>query len=75
MLYQPIISRKDNTIAAAKALIRWRKRENEAIYPGDFIPITEDSELIIGVGEYVICQLLRQLSDYHSQRFIAKNWR
>jgi len=62
MLYQPKMSREANTIAAAEALIRWRKSANKVIYLGDLILIIEDSDLIIGVGEYVICQAIINLA-------------
>ena len=67
MVYQPKVSSENHEIAAAEALIRWRKNDQVVVYPGEFIPIIEDSELIINIGEYVISKVLEQLRDYRLQ--------
>ena len=52
--YQPIASRKDNSIVALEALLRWYHPERGTVAPDLFIPIAEDSNLIVGIGEWVL---------------------
>ncbi len=59
LYYQPIIHSKSGEIASLEALIRWRDPERGLIPPGDFIPILEDTGLILQVGEWTICEALR----------------
>jgi len=66
MVYQPKISKGDNRIVAAEALIRWRKSDGSIIYPNDFISIIEDKDIIIKVGEYIIDYVLNQLNAYRT---------
>ncbi len=65
VLYQPIIDLKDNKIYKAEALIRWFHPEKGIISPADFIPIAEETGLIIDIGDWVFRQAAMQ----------AKVWR
>jgi diguanylate cyclase (GGDEF)-like protein/PAS domain S-box-containing protein len=61
LLYQPIVSLKDNRIQKAEALIRWTHPERGSISPADFIPIAEDNGLIIEIGDWVFKQAAMQV--------------
>ncbi len=54
LLYQPIVDVKQEHISGFEALIRWRKDSAETISPAKFIPIAEESNLIIPIGEWII---------------------
>lgn len=56
VLYQPIVNLKTLEIHKAEALIRWQHPEMGMIPPAKFIPIAEDTGLIIGIGEWVFKQ-------------------
>ena len=54
--YQPKTDMARSTIIGAEALVRWRHPEDGMISPADFIPVAEDSGLIVQIGEWVLAQ-------------------
>ena len=54
LYYQPLISVKDKKITGCEALMRWRHPERGMIPPDRFIPIAEETGLIISLGEWAL---------------------
>jgi diguanylate cyclase (GGDEF)-like protein len=59
--YQPILSLGDQRAAGAEALLRWKHPRQGLIPPGDFLPLLEESGLIVPVGRWIIREAMRQM--------------
>jgi diguanylate cyclase (GGDEF)-like protein/PAS domain S-box-containing protein len=62
LFYQPIIALDDGHLHGFEALIRWRHPERGLISPVDFIPLAEDTDMIIDIGRKSIMDAARQIA-------------
>ncbi|MCF6318166.1 MAG: EAL domain-containing protein [Proteobacteria bacterium] len=62
--YQPQINGNNNKIIGLEALLRWRHPNGKVIQPNDFISISEECGLILRIGDWVIEEVLKQLSTW-----------
>jgi diguanylate cyclase (GGDEF)-like protein/PAS domain S-box-containing protein len=62
--YQPVVNPADGAIIGAEALLRWDHPTRGRIAPGDFIPIAEETGLIVTVGRWVLRQALQDLAEW-----------
>jgi diguanylate cyclase (GGDEF)-like protein len=65
--YQPIVSLENGQLAGFEALIRWQHPERGFINPADFIPLAEDTGLIVPLGLWILRKACLQLSQWQWQ--------
>ena len=75
--YQPILSLEDGGISGLEALVRWNCPKRGIVPPADFIPLAEESGLIIPIGEYVLREACAQLKIWrkkgHTNLWVSVN--
>lgn len=69
VFYQPQINLFDETINGFEALVRWNHKTRGLLLPSDFIPLAEDTGLIIPIGNYVLCEACRQLKLWEEEGY------
>ena len=62
--YQPLLSLASGRIVGAEALIRWSHPRIGLIHPGEFIPLAEETGLIIQLGNFVLNRVCQDLRDW-----------
>ena len=75
LFYQPQIEGNgERKTIGVEALIRWKNEDGTMVSPGQFIPLAEESGLIIPLGEWIMHQAARQLKEWESHTERQK-WR
>lgn len=66
-VYQPIVDLRTMQIIGVEALLRWKHPQRGVLPPGEFIPVLEETGLIIDVGRWVLIDACRQTAAWHAE--------
>ncbi|MEW6543642.1 MAG: EAL domain-containing protein [Nitrospirota bacterium] len=64
--YQPVVSAPEGAISSVEALIRWKHPDRGLLYPATFIPVAEESGLIVPLSEWVLRAACTQARRWHA---------
>ena len=67
VLYQPIIYLPTEELAGFEALVRWEHPSLGLLNPAEFIPVAEESDLIVKLGSYVLTEAAAQVARWHKE--------
>ena len=73
LFYQPIICLKTGAISGFEALVRWQSPTRGFISPGAFIPVAEETGLIVPMGEWILLAACRQMQQWREQFASARS--
>lgn len=68
LFYQPVVHLQTGEMVGAEALIRWRRADGSVVYPAEFVPVAEESGLIVPIGRWVIECVARQAAAWNAGR-------
>lgn len=65
--YQPKVGLKTGRVSGMEALVRWEHSERGLVLPSEFIPVAEESGLIIPIGQWLVRESCRQARRWHDE--------
>lgn len=73
LTYQPVVDAESEKVVSFEALLRWNSEEHGAVSPAKFIPLAEDTRLIVPIGEWVLRQACYEAMNWPDDVKVAVN--
>lgn len=67
LVYQPVVSLRTGDVTGFEALVRWRHPERGTVHPSEFLPLAEDTGLILAVDRWVLGEACRRLRSWQDE--------
>ncbi len=71
--FQPVVDAGSEELVSFEALLRWHSEEHGAVSPGKFIPLAEDTRLIVPIGNWVLHQACKEAAQWPGDLKVAVN--
>ncbi len=71
--FQPVVNARSETVVSFEALLRWNSKDHGFVSPVKFIPLAEDTRLIVPIGEWVLHEACREATRWPDQIRVAVN--
>jgi diguanylate cyclase (GGDEF)-like protein/PAS domain S-box-containing protein len=71
--YQPVVDLRDGRVVSLEALLRWRHPERGFVSPVEFVPVAEETGLILTLGEWVLHEACREVAQWPQDIGVAVN--
>jgi diguanylate cyclase (GGDEF)-like protein/PAS domain S-box-containing protein len=65
--YQPKLDLKTGRVSGVEALLRWRRPGFGLVYPAEFVPVMEDTGMVVRVGSWIIDEACRQIAAWNAE--------
>lgn len=73
IVYQPQINAVDDTIVAFEALLRWNNEKLGLVSPAEFIPIAEETRIIVEIGDWVLDKVCKKIRELRDKNYVFNN--
>ena len=73
LYFQPVVAVADKSVKSFEALIRWKHPTRGMVSPAEFIPVAEDTGLIVQIGQWVVQEACRQAATWPETIKVAVN--